>query len=190
MSEPARPQPPSTAVCGSRETEAGAVAPTLLPVAALAVPLATLPTQVPGKETQSEVGELGMPSIPGFTIVRELGRGGMGVVYQGRHTALGREVALKMILGGTDASMSDRTRFRTEAEAVARLQHPGIVQIYEVGESEGRPYFALEYCAGGSLSGIINGTPMEPGKAAGIAEKLARAMAAAHGQGILHRDLK
>src|SRR5205085_1495172 len=89
-------------------------------------------------------------SIPGYEIAGELGRGGMGVVYQARHHQLRRTVALKMILSGEHAAPQELARFRTEAEAVARLQHPHIVNIYEIGEQNGRPYFSLEYCGGGS----------------------------------------
>ena len=128
--------------------------------------------------------------IPGYEILGELGRGGMGVVYKARHTKLGRLVALKMILAGGHAGESELARFRTEAEAIARLQHPNIIQIHEIGEHEGKPFFSLEYCSGGSLSQKINGTPLQPREAAQIMETLARAMHAAHTQGIIHRDLK
>ena len=88
-------------------------------------------------------------SVPGYEILQELGRGGMGVVYLARHRALKRLVALKMIRGGASAGPKELARFRTEAEAIARLQHVNIVQIFEVGEHDSLPFFALEYCAGG-----------------------------------------
>jgi tetratricopeptide (TPR) repeat protein len=114
----------------------------------------------------------------------------MGVVYQARHLQLNRLVALKMILGGGHVGSAGRARFRTEAEAVARIQHPGIVQIYEVGEHDGLPYLALEYCAGGSLAGQLDGKPVPPLQAAATLETLARAIHAAHQRSVVHRDLK
>lgn len=114
----------------------------------------------------------------------------MGVVYQARQTKLNRVVALKMILGGGHADGPERQRFRTEAEAIARLQHPNIVQIHEVGEHDGLPFFSLEFCAGGSLDRKLAGTPLPPEEAAALVEKLARAMHAAHERGVIHRDLK
>src|SRR6516165_10462783 len=91
------------------------------------------------------------PSVPGFEILGELGRGGMGIVYQARQVALQRTVALKMVLNRAHAGPKELDRFRAEAGVIARLQHPNIVQIYGVGEAAGRPYFALEFVAGGSL---------------------------------------
>jgi WD40 repeat protein/tRNA A-37 threonylcarbamoyl transferase component Bud32 len=129
-------------------------------------------------------------SVPGYDIIRELGRGGMGVVYQARQTKLNRLVALKMILTGSHAGAADLDRFQTEAEAIARLRHPNIVQIYEVGEHEGKPYFSLEFCGGGSLERKLDGTPLPPKEAAVLVETLARAMQAAHEQKVIHRDLK
>jgi hypothetical protein len=129
-------------------------------------------------------------SIPGYEVLGELGRGGMGVVYKARQAGLNRTVALKMILAGTHAGPQELARFRAEAEAVARLQHPNIVQVFEVGEAEGHPFFSLEYCPRGTLHANLRGTPLTPRKAAGLVEVLSRAMAAAHGAGIVHRDLK
>jgi serine/threonine-protein kinase len=131
-----------------------------------------------------------LPNIPGYEVLRELGRGGMGVVYQARQLALGRMVALKMILAGAHAGAKELARFRTEAEAVARLQHPNIVQIHEVGEHDGHPYFALEFCPGGSLDRKLQGTTLPPRQAAELVAVLAGAMQAAHDKGIVHRDLK
>jgi tetratricopeptide (TPR) repeat protein len=130
------------------------------------------------------------PRLPGYEIVRELGRGGMGVVYLARQTALDRLVAVKMILSGLHAGPAELARFRTEAEAVARLQHPNIVQVFEVGQHDGRPFFSMEYVAGGSLDRRVAGVPQPPRAAAGLVETLARAVHAAHERGIVHRDLK
>src|SRR5262249_13030459 len=99
-------------------------------------------------------------------------------------------VALKMILAGGHASLEQLDRFRSEAEAVARLQHPNIVQIYEIGEQDGLPFFSLEYVDGGSLDKKLDGTPLPASEAAALVETLARAVEAAHRHGILHRDLK
>jgi WD40 repeat protein len=129
-------------------------------------------------------------AVPGYDIVRELGRGGMGVVYLARQTKLNRPVALKMILAGSHAGAADLARFQTEAEAIARLQHPNIVQVYEVGEHEGKPFFSLEFCGGGNLEKKLNGTPLPPNEAAALVEVLSRAMQAAHERGVIHRDLK
>jgi serine/threonine protein kinase len=128
--------------------------------------------------------------VPGYEILGELGRGGMGVVYKAQHIQLKRLVALKMILAGGHAGEDELARFRIEAEAVARLQHPNIVQIYEVGEQNGLPFLSLEFCAGGSLEDKLDGTPWPPQQAAQLVETLARAMHTAHQQGIIHRDLK
>jgi tetratricopeptide (TPR) repeat protein len=131
-----------------------------------------------------------LPAVAGYEVLGELGRGGMGVVYQARHRALNRMVALKMILAGAHAGPEQRRRFRAEAEAVARLKHPNVVQIYEVGEHEGLPFLALEFVDGGSLDRRLNGQPLVPPKAAALLETLARAVHAAHEAGIVHRDLK
>jgi hypothetical protein len=128
--------------------------------------------------------------VPGYEILGELGRGGMGVVYKARQVRLKRLVALKMILGGAHAGPRERARFHTEAEVVARLQHPNIVQVYEVGEHQGQPYMALELVEGGNLARLLRGGPQPPRAAAGLVEVLARAVQEAHQQGVLHRDLK
>src|SRR5262249_49240353 len=96
----------------------------------------------------------------------------------------------KMILAGVHAGSGEMARFRTEAQAVARLHHPNVVQVYEVGEHEGRPYFSLEFCPGGSLEKKLSGTPMKGEDAAVLVEKLARAVQVAHAEQIIHRDLK
>jgi eukaryotic-like serine/threonine-protein kinase len=132
----------------------------------------------------------GRQAVPGYEIVGELGRGGMGVVYKARQLGLNRLVGLKMILSGGHAAEADLARFRTEAEAIARLRHPHIVQIHEVGEHDGLPFFSLEFCPGGSLDRKLAGTPLPPGEAAALVETLARAMHAAHRKGVVHRDLK
>ncbi len=132
----------------------------------------------------------GRPGVPGYEVLAELGRGGMGVVYKARQVGLDRVVALKMILAGAHAADRDLARFRTEAEAVARLQHPHIVQIHDVGAHDGLPYFSLEFCAGGSLAARLDGTPVAPAPAARLVETLARAMDYAHQKGVVHRDLK
>jgi serine/threonine protein kinase len=130
------------------------------------------------------------PVVAGYQILRELGRGGMGVVYLAWQTKLNRHVALKMILAGAHAGQEQLERFRVEAESVARLQHPNIVQIHEVGEQDGRPYFSLEYVDGISLPQKLVGTPQPPREAAEVIHTLALAVHYAHQRGVVHRDLK
>ena len=130
------------------------------------------------------------PAVPGYEILGELGRGGMGVVYQARQLGLHRTVALKMVLTGIHTGPKELARFRAEAAVIARLQHPNIVQIYDVGEAAGRPYFVLEFVAGGSLAQHLQGTPQPARPAAQLVETLARAVHAAHANGVIHRDLK
>jgi WD40 repeat protein/tetratricopeptide (TPR) repeat protein len=131
-----------------------------------------------------------LPQVSGYDLYSVLGKGGMGVVYKARHKVLGRLVALKMIRHADHADPEELQRFRTEGEAQARLQHPNIVQIYEVGNHHGLPYCALEFCPGGSLHIKLAGNPLPPKEAARLAEVLARAVAHAHQHGIVHRDLK
>ncbi len=131
-----------------------------------------------------------LPSIPGYEVEVVLGVGGMGVVFRARHLRLNRLVAIKMALAGGAAGAHERTRFQREAEAVAALQHPNVVQIYEVGEAGGRPYFSMEYVEGGTLGQQLTGAPRLPRDAAALIATLAGAVHAAHEGGIIHRDLK
>jgi tetratricopeptide (TPR) repeat protein/tRNA A-37 threonylcarbamoyl transferase component Bud32 len=129
-------------------------------------------------------------AIAGYEILAELGRGGMGVVYKARQVSLNRLVALKMILSGMHASDRDMSRFLIEAKAVAAMQHPNIVRIYEISQHDGRPYFTLEYLDGGTLSGRLHEGPLPAQEAARIMQQLAEGMAYAHEKGIIHRDIK
>jgi tetratricopeptide (TPR) repeat protein len=129
-------------------------------------------------------------AVPGYEILECLGRGGMGVVYKARQLALDRVVALKMVLHAGHAGAADRERFRIEAGAVARLQHPNIVGVHEVGEHDGVPFLCLEFCAGGGLDRRLRGNPVSLAEAAALVETLARATHAAHRARIVHRDLK
>src|SRR5262249_1010095 len=131
-----------------------------------------------------------LPVVAGYEILGPLGRGGMGLVYQARQLKDSRGVALKMIRGGAHADPRDLARFRTEAVAVARLQHPHIVQIYEVAEQEGWACFAVEFVAGGNLAHQLAGKPQPARSAAQLVKTLAQVMAYAHERGIVHRDLK
>ena len=114
----------------------------------------------------------------------------MGVVYKARHRGLKRLVALKMIRGGSQARADHLSRFRVEAEAVARLRHPNIIQIYDIGEAAGLPFVALELLDGGGLDDRLAGTPQPANQAAELMVTLARAVHVAHQAGIVHRDLK
>jgi serine/threonine protein kinase len=146
-----------------------------------------LPATAPAAQADRPVP---LPVIDGYDVDELLGRGGMGLVFKARQKALKRDVALKIIVSGAHAGAAERARFRTEAEAVARLHHTGIVQVYEVGEQAGCPYLALEFVKGGSLAEQLDGTPMSPQRAAQLLLELARAVQHAHEQGIVHRDLK
>jgi eukaryotic-like serine/threonine-protein kinase len=130
------------------------------------------------------------PVVPGYEILGELGRGGMGVVYKARQLRLNRTVAIKMILAGLHAGREVTARFLGEATVVAKLQHPNIVQIFHIEEHDGHPYFEMEFVSGGNLASQLDGTPRSPRDAARLVETLAIAMAEAHRQGVVHRDLK
>ncbi|HEY2589275.1 MAG TPA: protein kinase [Tepidisphaeraceae bacterium] len=132
----------------------------------------------------------GLPSIPGYVVESVLGRGGMGVVYKACQLKLNRPVAIKMLLGGVYASPSERIRFMHEAEAAARLSHAHIVQIYDIGDLEGRPYLMMEFVGGGTLADRIAGVPKPARDAAALVATLAETMHVAHRHGIVHRDLK
>jgi hypothetical protein len=149
----------------------------------------------PYQSTGGKGGEDGraqerFPKVPGYEILEEIGRGGMGVVYKAWQLSLKRPVALKMVLAGGHASPQVLVRFRAEAEAVARLAHPHIVQVFEVGAHDGLPYCALEFVDGGSLEARLKGGPLPPGEAARLVRLLAGAMHLAHSRNIVHRDLK
>jgi WD40 repeat protein len=153
-------------------------------------------SQTRDRPTVRAAGESGgaatspLPTVPGYEILGLLGKGGMGVVYQARHLQLRRLVALKMLRADHTAGDEWLARFRAESAALARLQHPHIVQIHEVGEHDGRPYFALEYVAGGNLDKKAAGMPQPARAAAQCVQALARAAHYAHERGIVHRDLK
>ena len=131
-----------------------------------------------------------LPRIPGYEVEALLGRGGMGVVYKARQLRLNRFVALKMLITGAYAGPHERARFQREAEAVASLRHANIVQIYDVGDHGGWPYFTMELLEGGSLAQALAGTPQPARQAAALVATLAEAMQVAHRGGIVHRDLK
>jgi WD40 repeat protein len=165
-------------------------APAEVPAAAAGSSRQVLSTITPRPGDERPVVVLAGVSPPGYQILAELGRGGMGVVYLARQTGLNRLVALKMILHGGHAGTADLARFRMEAEAIARLQHAHIVAVYEVGEHDGKPFFSLEFCSGGSLDRKLTGTPFDPREAANLVRTLAAAMQAAHEAHVIHRDLK
>ncbi len=131
-----------------------------------------------------------LPAIPGYELLDKLGEGGMGVVYLARQTGLNRRVAVKMIRGGSQARPDHFARFRVEAEAVAQLRHPNIIQIHEIGEVDGLPFVSLELLEGGSLADRLVGTPQPARQTAELLLTLASAIQVAHDVGIVHRDLK
>ncbi len=125
-----------------------------------------------------------------YELIEEIARGGMGIVYKARQVTLGRLVAVKMILSGALAGPTLIERFRLEAAAAARLQHPSIVAVHEVGQHEGQHYFSMDYVAGPDLTACVGTTPLAAKRAARYAQRIAEAISYAHGQGVLHRDLK
>jgi len=154
---------------------------------------ALFPTPAPKPDADTPAPwhpNLELPRIPGYEVEAVLGRGGMGVVYKARHLRLNRPVALKMLLAGAYAGRPEKERFALEAAAVAGLRHANIVQVHDVGDHDGRPYFTMEYLEGGSLAQKLLGTPQPAQQAARLLATLAEAVQAAHQGGIVHRDLK
>jgi serine/threonine protein kinase len=148
-------------------------------------PAATL-----GRISDAELGGRGRPLVPGYEIEATLAPGGMGLVYRARQIGLNRRVALKMLRTGLDSGPQERARFRLEAEAVASLSHPHIIQIHEYGDWNGIPYLVMEFAEGGSLAQRAAGRPFPPADAADLLEILARTVHFIHERGLVHRDLK
>ena len=184
-----------------------AEAPTIAPAAPPTVPLPDAApasvheeaTVAPRDEVTVDLPATGGRDIPpashiryfgDYEIVREIARGGMGVVFQARQVTLNRPVALKMILAGQLADETEVRRFYTEAEAAANLDHPGIVPIYEVGQHEGQHYFSMGFIEGQSLSQRLAGGPLPAREAADLVRRVSEAIDYAHRHGVIHRDLK
>ncbi|MCA8924623.1 MAG: protein kinase [Planctomycetes bacterium] len=191
--EPEAPQPDlapaETVVTPPPSALLGPVVPPPPDVHAVAETLVAGP---PAFDDSPHAAPLAAPQQIGrYAVVRELARGGMGVVYVAKDARLGREVALKVMRSGTSATEQERERFQIEARAAARLEHPNIVGIHDVGEHQGQPYFAMAFVAGESLQRRIDRDgPLPPREAARLAERLAEALFYAHSQAILHRDMK
>ena len=181
------PSPAPPEVAGPRDVTLDAPTATRSPAATDDSPTATH-AHSPAGPASSERHPL--PAVAGYDLLGVLGRGGMGVVYKARQRGLDRVVALKMVLAAGHATPDQLGRFLAEARAVALVRHRNIVPIYEVGEQGGRPYFSLEFCAGGSLDRKVKGGPLPPRDAAALVAQLADGMAAAHAAGVIHRDLK
>ncbi len=177
-----RPAPPTTGP---------AIAVTQTPAPEFAPHAETL-VQTPDQVTRTAAAfATNKVSVPGYEIISELGRGGMGVVYKARHLKLNRVVALKMVLAGGHANAHDIARFVAEAEAVAAIRHPNVIQIFDSGEAQGHPFMAMECLEGGSLTQRIRASgKMLPQAAAELVSKIALGVQAAHDRGIVHRDLK
>jgi eukaryotic-like serine/threonine-protein kinase len=152
----------------------------------------TLPPRPPDDPTHPESTGQGwpLPILPGYEILAELGRGGMGVVYRARQVSLGRTVALKMILAGQFAGENEVRRFHAEAQAAGALDHPGIVPVFEVGQHDGHHFLAMAFVDGPSLDTRLQAGPLPQREAAVLVRQVAEAVAAAHDHGIVHRDLK
>lgn len=157
---------------------------------------ATLTPESSAAEFSRTDSEQTLPDVPGggqfgdYQLLEEVARGGMGVIYKARHVKLNRIAALKMILGGRFSSREELQRFYLEAEAAARLDHPGIVPVYEIGEVEGQPFYAMKFIEGGSLAERLPNLRPDTRRAVSLLAKVVRAVHHAHQRGILHRDLK
>jgi WD40 repeat protein len=149
--------------------------------------LRQLKETLPGRPAVAADGD--RPLLPGYDLLEVVGRGGMGVVYRARQRGVNREVAVKLLHRGA-ADGEDAARFRREGEALGKLRHPNVVQVFDVGVADGRPYLVMEYVPGGPLSRRADGRPLPPADAAAVVEGVARAVQHAHDHGILHRDLK
>ncbi|MBI1191092.1 MAG: protein kinase [Tepidisphaera sp.] len=158
--------------------------------AAIAQVFPSHPTSATGLGASPRAMSITLPNIKGYAVLGVLGHGGMGVVYKARHLKLDRIVAIKMLLSGSFAAPAELTRFTREAQALAGLRHPHIIQVHDVGEIDGRPYFTMEYVEGGSLAQALAGVPQPPRHAAMLVATLAAAVQIAHDGGIVHRDLK
>ncbi len=149
------------------------------------------PETIRSPQPAGHVGPGGsLPHIPNYEVEAVLGQGGMGIVFRARQLRLNRLVALKMALAGAYAGPKERERFQREAEAVAALRHANIVQIYDVGDADGQPYFTMELVDGDCLARKLAGAPQPPRRAAALMSTLAGAIHVAHQSGIIHRDLK
>lgn len=180
---------PSAEEYHQRFPSSGALIDTVFETVPLSNPQTSPQTPVQSEVITGAAFSSDWPIISGYEILAEVGRGGMGVVYKARHLGLNRIVALKMLLQMGDGQ-EGLLRFRSEAETLARLQHPNIVPVYDVGEVLGRPYFSMEFEEAGRLSDRVGEQPQNPIEAARWVEVLARAMHTAHENGIVHRDLK
>src|SRR5947207_10912357 len=179
------PDAPVAGVDSSAEASAKAYDPGRVDEASRDQENATVADSKEAARAATMLGELG-----DYELLEEIGRGGQGVVFRARQKNLNRIVALKVISLGQWANKAHLKRFRLEAEAAARLEHPGIVPIYEVGEGDGSCYFSMKFVEGGQLDEVIRREPMAPRRAAGLIAKVARTVHYAHEHHILHRDIK
>jgi len=147
-------------------------------------------SSVSGDAIAAPLEPVSLPRIPGYEVEAVLGRGGIGIVYKARQLGLNRTIALKMLLFGVYASRLERARFLREAQAVACLRHPAVVQVHDFGEVEGRPFLTMEFVEGKTLAEDLAGIPQPAGRAAAMLTTLADAIESAHRGGIIHRDLK
>jgi serine/threonine-protein kinase len=187
-------KPDVEAVAGQHPEVAGELR-ALWPAVVLAQELAAPePTSLPTVDLPCRVpaapGAPGPRTVGDYELLEEIGRGGMGVVHKAQQKSLNRLVAIKMILRGESASDADLARFRAEAEAAGRLEHPNIVSVYEVGQEGGQAYFSMQYVEGTTLARLVAPGPLPPREAARLVATVSRAIDHAHRHGVLHRDLK